>query len=79
MALTDAAIRAAKPQAKAYKLADEKGLYLLVSLSGGLLWRMKFRVNGVDDSPLFPHSQMRASDVWLERLQAAPLFSRASK
>lgn len=50
MALTDAAIRAAKSQAKAYKLADEKGLFLLVSPSGGLLWRMKFRVNGVDDS-----------------------------
>jgi len=50
LALTDAAIRAAKPQAKAYKLADEKGLFLLVSPSGGLLWRMKFRVNGVDQS-----------------------------
>lgn len=48
MALTDTAIRNAKPQAKPYKLADEKGLYLLVSPSGGLLWRLKYRVNGVD-------------------------------
>ncbi len=48
MALTDTAIRRAKPKAKPYKLADEKGLYLLVSPSGGLLWRLKYRVNGVD-------------------------------
>jgi hypothetical protein len=30
MALTDTAIRKAKPNAKPYKLADEKGLFLLV-------------------------------------------------
>lgn len=43
MALTETAIRALKPKAKAYKVADEKGLYLLVSPSGERLWRMKFR------------------------------------
>ena len=43
MALTETAIRALKPKAKAYKVADEKGLYLLVTPSGGRLWRMKFR------------------------------------
>ncbi|MDR6512493.1 integrase [Novosphingobium capsulatum] len=46
MALTDTAIRNAKPQAKPYKLADEKGLFLLVQPSGGKLWRLKFRVDG---------------------------------
>ena len=35
MALTDTAIRSAKLQAKPYKLTDGKGLYLLVSPSGG--------------------------------------------
>jgi len=30
MALTDTAIKNAKPKAKPYKLADEKGLHLLV-------------------------------------------------
>ena len=48
MALTDTAIRNAKPKSRPYKLADEKGLFLLVSQSGGLLWRLKYRVNGVD-------------------------------
>jgi hypothetical protein len=49
MALTDTAIRNAKPKAKPYKLADDKGLHLLVRPSGGLLWRMKYRADGSDD------------------------------
>lgn len=48
MALTDAKIRAAKPRAKPYKLTDERGLFLLVQPSGGLLWRFKFRSDGRD-------------------------------
>ena len=48
MALSINAIRNAKPTAKPYKLADEKGLFLLVQPSGGMLWRMKFRVDGRD-------------------------------
>ena len=43
MALTDIALRNAKPMAKDYKLTDEKGLYLLVTPSGGRLWKLKFR------------------------------------
>jgi integrase len=46
MALTETAIRAMKPQAKPYKVADEKGLYLLVTPPGGKLWKLKFR-NGM--------------------------------
>lgn len=43
MALSDTAIRAAKPREKPWKLKDEKGLYLLITPSGGKLWRWKFR------------------------------------
>lgn len=43
MPLTDTAVRAAKPDAKPRKLADEKGLFLLVQPSGGKLWRLKYR------------------------------------
>lgn len=43
MALSDTAIRALKPRDKAYKVADEKGLYLLVTPAGGKLWKLKFR------------------------------------
>ncbi|MBC2666578.1 tyrosine-type recombinase/integrase [Novosphingobium flavum] len=49
MALTNTAIRNAKPKAKPYKLTDEKGLFLLVQPSGGMLWRFKFRVDGRDE------------------------------
>ena len=43
MALSDAAIRNAKPEERAYKLADGGGLYLLVNPNGSRLWRLKYR------------------------------------
>lgn len=47
MALTDAAVRNAKPNGdKAYKLSDEKGLYLIVTVSGGKWWRLDYRHDG---------------------------------
>jgi integrase len=48
MALTDIAIRNAKPREREYKLADGRGLYLLVTPSGGRLWRLKYRLHGVE-------------------------------
>ena len=44
--LTDIKIRNAKPKDKAYKITDEKGLYLLVQVSGGKLWRYDYRYFG---------------------------------
>ena len=46
MPLTDAAVRAAKPREKAYKLADSQGMYLHVAPSGAKYWRLKYRVDG---------------------------------
>ena len=46
MALTDTAIRLAKTEASDRKLADGKGLYLLVTASGSKLWRLKYRIDG---------------------------------
>ena len=43
MPLSDTAIRKAKPQGKAYKLADGGGLYLEIVPSGGKWWRWKYR------------------------------------
>ena len=48
MALTDTAIRNAKPKARPYKVADSQGLYLLVNPGGSKLWRVKYRFNGVE-------------------------------
>lgn len=44
--LTDTAIRGAKAKEKPYKLADARGLYLLVKPNGARLWRLKYRVHG---------------------------------
>lgn len=46
MPLTEAAIRNAKPAAKARKLFDGGGLYLEVSPAGGKWWRLKYRIDG---------------------------------
>lgn len=46
MALTDVKVRNAKAGPKPYKLTDEKGMYLLVTTSGGKCWRLKYRFNG---------------------------------
>ena len=46
MALTDRAIRSLKPNAKAYKRFDDRGLYVLVQPNGGRYWRLKYRFEG---------------------------------
>lgn len=46
MALSDSAIRTAKPRVKAFKLFDTGGLYLGVFPSGGKRWRLKYRFEG---------------------------------
>lgn len=46
MPLTDRELKTLKPREKAYKLADEKGLYIEVTPSGSKLWRMKYRFEG---------------------------------
>ena len=44
--LTDAHVRKIKPLEKKKRYADEKGLYLEVTPSGGRFWRLKYRFNG---------------------------------
>lgn len=51
--LTDAALRNAKPQAKAYKLADGGGLYLEILPTGGKSWRLKYRIDGKEKRLVF--------------------------
>lgn len=35
--------RNAKPEAKEYKMFDERGLFLIVTPTGGKWWRLKYR------------------------------------
>jgi hypothetical protein len=44
--LTDARIRRAKRDQKAWKVADGGGLHLLVAPNGGRYWRYSYRFNG---------------------------------
>ncbi len=46
MALTDIAVRSAKPAEKPVRLSDDKGLYLLVTPNGSRWWRMDYRFAG---------------------------------
>lgn len=46
MALTDTAVRTAKPRDKLYRIADSLGLCLEVTTVGGKLWRFRYRFAG---------------------------------
>ena len=48
MPLTETRLRALKPKDKPYKVADERGLYIEVSPSGGKLWRFRYRIGTVE-------------------------------
>lgn len=51
--LADAKVRAAKPRPKPYKLADANRLYLLITPSGGKLWRWNYEYDGKQKSMAF--------------------------
>ena len=46
MALTDTGLKALKAKDKPYTLADERGLYVEVFPTGGMVWRYRYRLNG---------------------------------
>ncbi|MCO1333488.1 integrase arm-type DNA-binding domain-containing protein [Microbulbifer sp. OS29] len=43
MALTELQVKQARAKEKDYKLSDEKGMFLLVTKTGGRYWRLKYR------------------------------------
>ncbi|HUN74853.1 MAG TPA: integrase arm-type DNA-binding domain-containing protein [Steroidobacteraceae bacterium] len=46
--LTEARIRSAKPRERAYKLFDERGLFLFVTPAGGRVWRFRYRIGALE-------------------------------
>ena len=46
MPLTDIIVKNAKPKEKQYKLADEKGMRLLIHPNGSKYWQLKYRFSG---------------------------------
>ena len=46
LALTETAIKGAKPKDKPYMLQDDRGLWLLIVPGGGKYWRLRYWVGG---------------------------------
>lgn len=46
--LSEARIRASRPKDRPYKVFDERGLFMVVTPSGGRLWRFRYRMGGVE-------------------------------
>ena len=51
--LTDVKVRTAKPREKSFKLADANRLFLLVTPSGGKLWRWNYTYDGKNKTMAF--------------------------
>lgn len=74
MSLTDAAVKAARPKEKPYKLFDERGLYLLVSPAGGRWWRFRYQFQGREkliSLGVYPDVPLRAARFKREEARRA--------
>ena len=66
MPLTATAVRQALPKAKAYKLSDGHGLFLLVNPKGAKYWRYKYRYGGKEKTlalGVFPEVSLKDARV----------------
>lgn len=76
MALTELAIKKAKPEAKPYKMADGGGMYLLVQHTGSKLWRLAYRFAGKQKTlALGIYPDVSLSDARDRREQARKLLA----
>jgi integrase len=69
--LTNAAVKAARPKARAYKLFDERGLFLFIAPTGLRAWRMKFRMGGKEQLLSLGHWPMLSLDEAREAAEEA--------
>ncbi|MCB1474843.1 MAG: tyrosine-type recombinase/integrase [Rhodobiaceae bacterium] len=75
MALTEFALRKAKPREKAYKLSDSGGLHILVQPTGSKLWRLKYRFGGKEKLLSFgPYPLLSIADARARRDEAKRLL-----
>ena len=79
MELTDTAIRRSRPTEKPYKLADGKGLYLLVNPSGSKLWRWKYRHEGKEKlMPFGAYPDVSLADARVRHAEARRILAAGS-
>ncbi len=75
MALTDAKIRAAKPEEKSYKLADSGNMHLLVHTNGSRYWRLRYRHLGKEKTlALGQYPEVSLSEAREKRDEARKLI-----
>lgn len=76
MALTDAKIRAAKPDEKPYKLADSGNMFLLVHPNGSRYWRLRYRFLGKEKTlALGVYPETSLSEARVKRDEARKLIA----
>lgn len=76
MALTDAKIRAAKPDEKSYKLADANNMFLLVHPNSSKYWRLRYRHLGKEKTlALGQYPEVSLSEAREKRDEARKLIS----
>jgi integrase len=76
MALTDAKIRAAKPDIKPYKLADSGNMFLLIHPNGSRYWRLRYRHLGKEKTlALGIYPDLSLSDARTKRDEARKLIA----
>ncbi len=75
--LTDTAIKKAKPSSKQTTLFDGGGLFLLVTPSGGKLWRFKYRYTGKEKLLSFgSYPEVSLTDARHARYEARKLLAQ---
>ncbi len=76
MALSDTKIKTIKPTEKPFKLADERGLFILVRPAGGKLWRFKYRIGGKEKLLSFgTYPEVSLADAREKRDQARKVIA----
>lgn len=76
MALSDAKVRNARPQAKPYKITDGEGMFLLVTPSGSKYWRLKYIFTGKEKLlALGVYPEVSLADARERRLQARKMLA----
>ncbi|MDR1424223.1 MAG: tyrosine-type recombinase/integrase [Azoarcus sp.] len=76
MALTDTALKALKPRDKTYTVTDERGLYVEVFPTGGIVWRYRYRLNSkYEKLTLGKYPALTLKNARLKRDEAAHLVA----
>ena len=79
MALTDTGLKALKPKDKPYTLADERGLYVEVFPTGGMVWRFRYRLNGKQEKlTLGKYPALTLKNARVQRDEAAQTAAMGS-